>query len=380
MKLQRIRYFVTLAETLSFSRTAEIHYVSQTTVSQQIRALENELGVDLFKRTKRKVELTSAGRAFLEDAQTILELVDRADEKMLMFRDVPDESLSLRIRATKGVTPGYIAPILNGFKDASPDIALSCSYCRVGEVYPSLVEREADVGLIFNVENTEHPDCEELELERFANYVVVSNRSHLAQHSRLTREQLVGERYVNTLESRGLIPFGREGSEAPAETAGSSGLPAGEAAPGRNAFAGGGRTAVGGASDEGRDGGEGSGEDGAGAAKGSAGASGASGTATATGSPARTAAASRSRSGTAERVGHDVGHSDVIVEDMDELLLAVSLGEGYSLLAEPMVQTFTPSLNLAAIPLDEEGVPFVAVRLKGNDNPAIDRFFDYVRP
>lgn len=368
MKLQRIRYFVTLAETLSFSRTAEIHYVSQTTVSQQIRALENELGVDLFKRTKRKVELTSAGRAFLEDAQTILELVDRADEKMLMFRDVPDESLSLRIRATKGVTPGYIAPILNGFKDASPDIALSCSYCRVGEVYPSLVEREADVGLIFNVENIEHPDCEGLELERFANYVVVSNRSHLAQHSRLTREQLVGERYVNTLESRGLIPFGREGSEAPAEGVGSNGFPAGGAASGKDVFAGAVRAAEDAA--DGEDG-EACEEDGAGTATAAT---------AAAGSPARATATSRGRNETAERVGHDVGHSDVIVEDMDELLLAVSLGEGYSLLAEPVVQTFVPSLNLAAIPLDEEGVPFVAVRLKDNDNPAIDRFFDYVRP
>lgn len=369
MKLQRIRYFVTLAETLSFSRTAEIHYVSQTTVSQQIRALETELGVDLFKRTKRKVELTSAGRAFLEDAQKILDLVDRADEKMLLFRDVPDESLSLHIRATKGATPGCIAPILNGFKDASPDIALSCSYCLVGDLYPSLVERKADVGLMFEVEHRDRPDCEVLELERIPNYVVVSNRSHLAQHSHLTREQLVGERYVNTLESRGLIPFGHEGDEGSAEAAVMDGGTAGEDLLEEGASGKGDSTDPG-SHDKGDEGGQ---EDGVGAA------TAATGAATVAYLPARVSTASRSRDETAARVGHDVGRSDVIVEDMDELLLTVSLGEGYTLLAESVVQTIVPSLNLAAIPLDEEGVPLVAVRLKNSDNPAIDRFFDYVR-
>ncbi len=73
MELRHLRYFIALAENLSFTRAAQALYISQSTLSQQISDLEDELGAQLFERSHRKVELTDAGRALLKEAREIVE-------------------------------------------------------------------------------------------------------------------------------------------------------------------------------------------------------------------------------------------------------------------------------------------------------------------
>ncbi len=110
MELRHLRYFRAVAEELHFGRAAERLHIAQPPLSQQIRALERELGVQLFVRSTRRVELTAAGRAYLRRVVAILDGVDDAGRQVRRIEDGTEGQLAIGCvgSATYSLLPQFV--------------------------------------------------------------------------------------------------------------------------------------------------------------------------------------------------------------------------------------------------------------------------------
>jgi DNA-binding transcriptional LysR family regulator len=148
MELRHLRYFVAVAEELSFVRAARRLRIAQPALSKQIRDLEYEVGATLFHRLPRGVRLTAAGEAFLPEARETLRGALRARDRA---RDAAQgEAASLRI--AHGELYGYavaIEKLLAAFREVHPDVRLQVVSQSDADTESSLRSRTVDVGCVF---------------------------------------------------------------------------------------------------------------------------------------------------------------------------------------------------------------------------------------
>lgn len=147
MELRQLRYFVAVAEELSFSAAARRLHVSQPPLSLQIKALEEELGSVLLERTKRHVALTEAGALFLEQARAALRHVDRAGEVVrLASRGLAGE---LRLAFTASVPMFDAFPrLIQRFRAAHPQARADLAHMSTGQQLRALADKTIDVGFL----------------------------------------------------------------------------------------------------------------------------------------------------------------------------------------------------------------------------------------
>ena len=144
MELRHLRYFCAVAEEKSFTLAAQRLHVSQSGVSGQVRDLERELGVSLFRRHQRKISLTPEGAVFLQEAQQILERVDRATETVM--RAAQGRCGRLSIGLCGPATASFLPRLIREFRKRQPGISLSLKDLDPAQQPEALVNGDIDIG------------------------------------------------------------------------------------------------------------------------------------------------------------------------------------------------------------------------------------------
>lgn len=194
MTLQQMRYFIAVAQNLSFSKAAQQNFVSQTAVSQQIKLLEEELGTQLLQRTRHSVSLTSAGQVFYEYAGRI---VDLAEDAVRRTQAAASESGNpLEIGIMSGMEDLPVLEKLLLFKERHPAVPLHFQLIEFPEAKKKLQQKKIDLAFLLELIPLEPvPALQKMQVDQLRQYVVLNRQNHLSSYASLQRSQLSGEQY-----------------------------------------------------------------------------------------------------------------------------------------------------------------------------------------
>ena len=147
MELRHLRYFIAVAEEEHITRAAERLGIQQPPLSQQIKAIERELDVQLFRRKPRGVELTDAGRALLAEAKTILANFDRALETTRRTARGEQGRLCVGVAPTAPFL-AVVPRAIRAFREAFPLVSLTLEEGLSNEVIERFAEEQMDVAFV----------------------------------------------------------------------------------------------------------------------------------------------------------------------------------------------------------------------------------------
>jgi DNA-binding transcriptional LysR family regulator len=186
------KVFRDLAETASFSQAAQLNGVTQSAVSQQVKALEKRYGVRLIERGKKSFSLTAEGRVFLGAAREILSVVDGLDARLRQLSEVVTGDL--RLVAVLSVGLHELPVYTRQFARLYPQVKIHTDYLRSAEVYAAVLSGQAEAGLVAYPSPRRGLSSEVLWRDRM---VLVCSPSHrLARRSRVPLGELASEKFI----------------------------------------------------------------------------------------------------------------------------------------------------------------------------------------
>jgi DNA-binding transcriptional LysR family regulator len=146
MELRHLRYFVAVAEELSFTKAAAKLRLAQPSLTRQVRNLEEEIGVQLLDRSNNRVALTEEGRLFLFDSKKLLAMC--AESVAAVQRVNRGESQDLKIGYVANIHYGLLPATLGAFRKVHPGVALNLFDMTSAEQYRALDDRKIDLGFV----------------------------------------------------------------------------------------------------------------------------------------------------------------------------------------------------------------------------------------
>jgi LysR family cyn operon transcriptional activator len=190
MLLRHIRYFLAVADCGNFTRAAEVLHVSQPTLSQQIRQLEETLGVQLFDRSGRSIRTTDAGQAYRIYARRALQDLEAGTRAVHDVRELTRGTL--RLAMTPTFAPYLVRPLVMGFNEKYPGVTLRILELPQEQVEQLLADDDLDVGIAFMDVHLPDIEAKTLLQERLA-LVAGTTHRYARRRTALTLKELEGE-------------------------------------------------------------------------------------------------------------------------------------------------------------------------------------------
>lgn len=192
MEIKQVQYFLAIAETGSFSVAADNLYISQSSLSKQILALEKNLDVQLFDRSKRKVSLTEAGKAFQKHAQNFDDLYKSMLVDMGEFRKTLP---TLSIAAIPVIAQYGITTFIAKFRSEYPDVNLVLEEREASTVLPALFQDKYDLAFVrdYGVDSSQFST---IEIVTDKLMIAVSKNHRLADRETLSLAELSNENFI----------------------------------------------------------------------------------------------------------------------------------------------------------------------------------------
>ncbi|PIF69547.1 LysR substrate-binding domain-containing protein [Flavobacterium sp. 2] len=154
MEIYQLEYFIKTAEVLHFTKAAELCFVTQSGLSQQIKKLEEELGMPLFKRIGKKVQLTEAGSVFLIHARKVVENVENGKQAIEDLNEMIGGELRLGVTYIFGL---LILPVINAFAKTYQNLKIVVEYGTTEALEQKLLTNELDLVLVISSHEIELP-------------------------------------------------------------------------------------------------------------------------------------------------------------------------------------------------------------------------------
>jgi LysR family hca operon transcriptional activator len=198
MELRHLRYFVATADELSFTRGAEKLRIAQPSLTRQIRDLEDELGVRLLDRTKKKVTLTKEGEFFLERAKRLL---SSSDELVQAVHEL-DHKVSHTVNIGYVPNPFHQAlpASLTAFEKEFPDVSINLFGISLAEQIIAVKDGKLDVGFVGLLEPTEDSDLQFLLVGSSKAVVLLPRTNSQARKETLNLNDLARTFFVSLAE------------------------------------------------------------------------------------------------------------------------------------------------------------------------------------
>jgi DNA-binding transcriptional LysR family regulator len=201
MEWREIQNFVVVAETGSISRAAESLFITQPALSRQIRALELKLGISLFKREARGIELTEEGEKFLVEARRLLADLNHANQILDEMRE--EKAPRVRIAAPSVVTRYIITPAVIAFRKTEPSIEVEVTEAQDYDDLLAMLE-DGSVQMIVAGKLLWNERLGWEDLYTYRMYALVSQDHPLATREYVTTQELTSERIL--ILSQGTSP------------------------------------------------------------------------------------------------------------------------------------------------------------------------------